>query len=52
MFQVQNQVTYSHFQVNTRDELLLELDLLHARRKKKQTSASFDIFYLEENGRL
>lgn len=52
MFQVQNQATYSQFQVATRDELLFELDLLNAKQKKKGTTASFDLFYLDENGRL
>lgn len=52
MFQVQNQATYSQFQVKTRDELLFELDLLGARQKKKGEKAAFDVFYLDEAGRL
>lgn len=52
MFQVQNQATYSQFQVKTRDELLFELDLLGARQKKKGEKATFNVFYLDEDGRL
>ncbi|MBF0778918.1 hypothetical protein [Streptococcus cuniculi] len=52
MFQVQNQATYSQFQVKTRDELLFELDLLGARQKKKGENATFNVFYLDEDGRL
>lgn len=52
MFQVQNQATYSQFQVNTRDELLLELDLLNARQKKKGAVATFDLSHLDQDGRL
>lgn len=52
MFQVQNKTTYSSFTVETRDELLFELDILDARQKMNQTSESFDLFYLDKDGRL
>lgn len=52
MFKVQNSLTYRSWQVESRDELLSELEHLNARRNTLDPEENWDIFYLSEQGEL
>ncbi|HFI0149779.1 TPA: hypothetical protein ACGO3A_001325 [Streptococcus suis] len=52
MFKVQNSLTYRSWQVESRDDLLAELEHLNARRHPLDQKDDWDIFYLSDQGEL
>lgn len=52
MFKVQNALTYRTFEVEDRDELLSELELLNARKQPLDPQEIWEVFYLSEHGEL
>lgn len=52
MYKVQNSLTYRSWEVDSRDDLLAELELLNARRNPLDPEENWDIFYLSEQGEL
>lgn len=52
MYKVQNSLNYRSWEVDNRDDLLAELELLNARRNPLDPEENWDIFYLSEQGEL
>ncbi|HEL1585352.1 TPA: hypothetical protein TXJ06_002135 [Streptococcus suis] len=52
MYKVQNSLNYRSWEVDSRDDLLAELEHLNARRNPLDQKEDWDIFYLSEQGEL
>lgn len=52
MYKVQNSLNYRSWEVDSRDDLLAELEHLNARRNPLDQKEDWDIFYLSDQGEL
>ncbi|WP_161980958.1 hypothetical protein [Streptococcus sp. S784/96/1] len=52
MFQVTNQSTFSSWTVEQRDDLLHELEVLHAKRKPIDPKVTFELVETDDNGEI